>query len=166
MAKISDLSDAELGAKMRRIFTERNEHCDAGRMGDDAERAHEIINGLTNANREARAVAAGGPDPRNIERSEDDAQPTVTLSTGQQNGGSLVNGSYDLAFTLYNTNSTGVPIAGPVTNRAIAVTNGLFTTTVDFGPGYFNATGTNNWLSISVSLEKDSVMIGTWLSNW
>jgi len=65
------------------------------------------------------------------------------------NGGGAANGSYDLTFTLFATNSTGVAIAGPVTNTAVAVTNGLFTTLVDFGSGAF--IGTSNWLAIAVS---------------
>ena len=36
----------------------------------------------------------------------------------------------------------------PVTNNAVAVSNGLFTTLVDFGPGIF--TGGSNWLEIAV----------------
>jgi hypothetical protein len=62
--------------------------------------------------------------------------------------GSPATGSYDLAFTLYTTNVTGSVLAGPVTNTAVAVTNGLFTTLVDFGNAY---TGTSNWLEIAVS---------------
>jgi hypothetical protein len=78
------------------------------------------------------------------------AQGTAFTYQGQlQNNGSPASGSYDLAFTLYNTNITGVAIAGPVTNSAVTVTNGLFTTTVDFGPGVF--TGASNWLEITVS---------------
>ena len=76
------------------------------------------------------------------------AQGTAFTYQGHlQNGGNPANGSYDLAFTLYTTNVTGSAIAGPVTNAAVAVTNGLFTTTVDFGNAY---TGTSNWLAIAV----------------
>jgi BclA-like protein len=39
-------------------------------------------------------------------------------------------------------------VAGPVTNNAVAVTNGLFTVLIDFGPGVFN--GATNWLEIGV----------------
>jgi hypothetical protein len=78
------------------------------------------------------------------------AQGTAFTYQGQlQNSGNPVNGSYDLAFTLYTTNVTGSAIAGPVTNSATAVTNGLITTLVDFGPNVF--TGTSNWLEIAVS---------------
>jgi trimeric autotransporter adhesin len=64
------------------------------------------------------------------------------------NGASPASGSYDMKFTLYATNLTGNAIAGPLTNNAIAVNNGLFTTTLDFGGGVF--TGTNLWLDIFV----------------
>ena len=39
-------------------------------------------------------------------------------------------------------------MAGPVTNSDVAVTNGLFTTTLNFGPGIFS--GANYWLQIAV----------------
>ncbi len=78
------------------------------------------------------------------------AQGTAFTYQGQlQNNGSLASGSYDLTFTLFATNTGGVPIALPVTNSAAAVSNGLFTTTIDFGPGAF--TGGSNWLEIAVS---------------
>jgi hypothetical protein len=64
-------------------------------------------------------------------------------------GGAPANGSYDIQFTLYTTNVTGGPLAGPVTNSATSVSNGLFTAVVDFGPGVFN--GQPLWLDVSVS---------------
>src|SRR5208337_1828659 len=78
------------------------------------------------------------------------AQGTAFTYQGQlQNDGSPVAGSYDLTFTLYLVNSGGAAMAGPVTNTATAVTNGLFTTQVDFGPNVF--TGSSNWMEIAVS---------------
>jgi hypothetical protein len=78
------------------------------------------------------------------------AQGTAFSYQGRLNDGSApASGSYDLVFTLYNTSVTSVPVAGPVTNNAVAVTNGLFTTAVDFGTGVF--TGRSNWLQIAVS---------------
>src|SRR6516162_4914444 len=75
------------------------------------------------------------------------AQGTAFTYQGRLNsGGGSANGSYDLSFTLFNTNSSGTAIAGPVTNAAVSVSNGLFMTTVDFGAGAF--TGTSNWLEI------------------
>jgi hypothetical protein len=77
------------------------------------------------------------------------AQGTAFTYQGQlQNNGSLAGGTYNLTFTLFATNSGGSAVAGPVTNSAIAVSNGLFTVTVDFGAGVWN--GTTNWLEIAV----------------
>ena len=58
------------------------------------------------------------------------------------------NGAYDLAFSLFSTDSGGLPIAGALTNSATLVTNGLFTTTLDFGPSPFS--GATHWLEIAV----------------
>jgi alpha-galactosidase len=43
------------------------------------------------------------------------------------------NGNFDLRIGLFATSSGGNPLAGLVTNTAVAVTNGLFTTGIDFG---------------------------------
>jgi hypothetical protein len=63
-------------------------------------------------------------------------------------GGSPANGTYDLAFSLCETIQGGAATAGPITNSATKVTDGLFFVTLDFGPGPF--TGTNYWLDINV----------------
>jgi hypothetical protein len=77
------------------------------------------------------------------------AQGTAFTYQGRlQNGTNFASGKFDLAFSLYATNSDGGAIAGPVTNAAVSVTNGLFTTTVDFGNVF---TGGSNWLQIAVS---------------
>ena len=57
------------------------------------------------------------------------------------------NGAYDLTFTLYAANTGGVSVAGPVTNTATAVTNGLFTSMIDFGNVF---DGNALWLAIGV----------------
>src|SRR5271166_3716083 len=78
------------------------------------------------------------------------AQGAAFTYQGQlQNNGSPANGSYSFAFSLYNTSTGGSAIAGPLTNSAVGVTNGLFTVLVDFGPNAF--TGTSNWLQIAVA---------------
>jgi hypothetical protein len=78
------------------------------------------------------------------------AQGTTFTYQGQLNdGGSPAGGNYDFTFALYNsTNLAANIVAGPVTNSAVAVTNGLFTVPLNFGPGIF--TGTNYWLEIAV----------------
>ncbi len=70
-------------------------------------------------------------------------------------GGNPVSGNYDIQFALYLTNVDGTVYAGPVTNYAVVVTNGLFTTTVDFGLGIYN--GASNWLQIAVSTNEANV---------
>jgi hypothetical protein len=78
------------------------------------------------------------------------AQGTAFTYQGQlQNNGSPASGIYALSFTLFATNASGVPVAGPVTNNGVIVSNGLFTVQVDFGSGAF--TGQSNWLEIAVA---------------
>ncbi len=87
-------------------------------------------------------------------------QGTAFSYQGQlSSGGSSANGTYDFIFTLYpgaTTNATvpGTIPFGSVTNSHVAVNNGLFTTTLDFGPGAF--TGSNFWLQISVESITDT----------
>jgi hypothetical protein len=77
------------------------------------------------------------------------AQGTAFTYQGRLNtGGNPANGTYDLTFSLYTVSSGGGAAAGPITNSATAVTNGLFIVTLDFGPGVF--AGTNYWLDIAV----------------
>jgi trimeric autotransporter adhesin len=76
------------------------------------------------------------------------AQGTAFTYQGRlNNNGNPTTGSYDLKFSLFNTNVTGATITGPVTNSATSVSNGLFTATIDFGAGVFSA---NTWLEIAV----------------
>lgn len=77
------------------------------------------------------------------------AQGTAFLYQGQLNdGGAPANGNYDLRFAIYSTNVSGPLVAGPLTNSAVVVSNGLFTLNLDFGPGVF--TGPPRWLDIGV----------------
>jgi hypothetical protein len=78
------------------------------------------------------------------------AQGTAFNYQGHLNdGGNPANGTYDLQFAIYNsTNVPGVAVAGPVTHSAVGVSNGLFSVTLDFGPGVF--TGLDRWLQIAV----------------
>jgi hypothetical protein len=77
------------------------------------------------------------------------AQGTAFTYQGSLNvNGAPAAGNYDVQFTLYATNVTGSAVAGPVTNNAIAINNGIFTAAVDFGPGAF--TGAACWLDVAV----------------
>lgn len=78
------------------------------------------------------------------------AQGTAFTYQGQlTDGAAPAQGSYDLTFTVFDDVAAGTLVAGPVTNAAVAVSNGLFTTTIDFGPGVFQGSG--RWLEIGVA---------------
>jgi len=79
------------------------------------------------------------------------AAPLGTAFTYQgrlNDGGNPANGSYDLEFTLYDADIGPGAVAGPLTNAATAISNGLFTVTLDFGSGIFE--GNARWLEIAV----------------
>src|SRR5215469_5699668 len=55
-------------------------------------------------------------------------QGTSFTYQGQlRTNGGLANGTYNLQFALYTNSAGGAVVAGPVTNSAVTVTNGLFT---------------------------------------
>ena len=62
-------------------------------------------------------------------------------------GANAANGSYDLTFAVSDASVAGNQIAGPITNSAVAVSNGLFQVVLDFGD-VFN--GSNYWLQMAV----------------
>jgi hypothetical protein len=77
------------------------------------------------------------------------AQGTAFTYQGQLiNGTNPATGNYDFRLQLYDAGTGGNLLAGPVTNVAVGVTNGLFTMLIDFGPGIF--TGGSNWLHLGV----------------
>ena len=79
------------------------------------------------------------------------AQSTTFSYQGRLNAGdSPANGLYEMYFTLYDTPTNGNVVGTPVTVAPLSVTNGLFTTTLDFGSSAF--TGANRWLEIAVTV--------------
>jgi hypothetical protein len=77
------------------------------------------------------------------------AQGTVFTYQGRlEEAGTLANGIYDLRFTTYDTAGGGSQQGPMLTNAAAAVSNGLFTVTLDFGAGVF--TGPARWLEVAV----------------
>lgn len=62
--------------------------------------------------------------------------------------GAPANGIYDLQFTLFTAASIGAQVGPVVTRDDVAVTDGLFTVTLDFGASAF--TGSARWLEIGV----------------
>jgi hypothetical protein len=76
------------------------------------------------------------------------AQGTAFTYQGQlQSSGAPANGLYDFVFSLSNAPSGGSQVGGSVTSLAVGVTNGLFTTTLNFGAVF---AGNATWLAISV----------------
>jgi hypothetical protein len=79
-----------------------------------------------------------------------EAQNTAFTYQGRLSyGGAPAQGAYDLLFTLYDSmNEPGTVVAGPYTNSASAVANGIFTVALDFGADAFP--GADRWLEIAV----------------
>ena len=73
---------------------------------------------------------------------------SFTYDGSLTDNGTLATGSYDVQFTLYDAASGGSVVGGPLTDAAVPVVNGLFTTVLDFGSGAF--TGEARWLEIGV----------------
>src|SRR5882724_9250105 len=77
------------------------------------------------------------------------AQSTIFNYQGRLNvNGSPASGLYDFEFTIFKVETNGLIIAGPLTNSAVAVSNGLFNVALDFGNQPF--LGVNRWLDIAV----------------
>jgi len=77
------------------------------------------------------------------------AQGTAFTYQGRLNvGGIPANGLYDYRFKLYADPLGNTQVGGSYLTNAIAVTSGLFITTIDFGAAIF--TGSNYWLEVDV----------------
>ena len=76
------------------------------------------------------------------------AQSTAfTYQGALQDGGSPASGIYDLRFAIYDSLTNGAQQGGTLTNAATAVSNGLFTVTLDFGNQF---PGAARWLELGV----------------
>ncbi len=62
-------------------------------------------------------------------------------------GGTAANGNYDLQFALFDSLSGGTQIGSTQTINTVAVSNGVFTVSLDFGTNSFS--GANRFLEIS-----------------
>lgn len=88
------------------------------------------------------------------------AQGTAFSYQGKLNvGTNVANGNFDLTFALYATNSGGSAVAGPLTNSATVVANGLFSVTLNFGSNVFN--GSPLWLQIGVRTNGSATAFTT-----
>jgi len=76
------------------------------------------------------------------------AQGTAFTYQGRLNdGASPATGIYDLRFAIYDALNSGAQQGSLLTNSATAVSNGLFSVTLDFGSQF---SGANRWLDIGV----------------
>ena len=82
-----------------------------------------------------------------------EAQGTAFTYQGRLNlGANVASGNFDLTFALYNV-ASGAGQVGLTTTNAVVVSNGLFTTTLDFGA---NFPGADRWLEIGVRTNHGS----------
>jgi hypothetical protein len=63
-------------------------------------------------------------------------------------GGSPANGNFDLEFRLFNAESGGGQVGSTVQQLNVAVANGIYAVTLDFGSG--GLTGADRWLEIAI----------------
>jgi hypothetical protein len=76
------------------------------------------------------------------------AQGTAFTYQGRLNNGTnAANGIYDLRFAIYDAATAGTQQGSLLTNAATAISNGLFTVTLDFGNQF---PGAARWLEIGV----------------
>jgi hypothetical protein len=71
---------------------------------------------------------------------------SITYQGTLMDTGNSANGVYDLRFSLYDSVSGGVQI-GSTVDRTLPITNGLFSTEIDFG---FNFAGADRWMQLEV----------------
>src|SRR5258706_12071372 len=76
------------------------------------------------------------------------AQTAFTYQGRLGDNGGAAYGIYDLRFRLYDALTGGSTVGSQLTTNGVAVSNGLFTVTLDFGAGIF--TGSTRWLEIHV----------------
>jgi len=87
------------------------------------------------------------------------AQSTAFTYQGRlDSSGSPSTGGYDLRVAVFDA-ADGGNLRGLLTNSAVAVSNGLFTTTLDFGFGVFN--GGPRWLEIGVRSNGTATAFNT-----
>jgi len=74
--------------------------------------------------------------------------PTFTYQGELSESGSAADGAYDFRFRLFDAASGGAQVGSQVTVSAVAVSGGLFSVPLDFGPAALS--GDRRWLEIGV----------------
>lgn len=103
-------------------------------------------------------ATALGDDPPNDTTRQIQAVTALGTSFSYQgrlvDAGSPANGAYDLRFILYDAETGGAQVGATDDAADVAVTNGLFTTTLDFGATAFN--GDARWVEIAIRAGSSS----------
>jgi hypothetical protein len=82
------------------------------------------------------------------------AQTTAFSYQGRLNaGGNPAAGSYEMRFELFDAVAGGVRVGPTVTDSSVAVANGIFTSTLDFGAPAFD--GSARYLEVAVRPAND-----------
>ena len=94
------------------------------------------------------AIAALGPDDDQSTVSAVAIGTGITYQGRLLDAGSPANGLYDLRFVAYDAEVGGTQFGTLVTKEDVSVTNGLFTTLLDFGPDTFKTD--QRWVEMAV----------------
>ena len=74
-----------------------------------------------------------------------------------QDAGRPANGRYDIQLTLYSKQSGGSVLAGPITLYGVNVSDGNFSTNVDFGP--MAPMTSQGWVDVKVSTAGENAFV-------
>lgn len=86
-------------------------------------------------------------------------QGTAFAYQGQlTQSGQPATGSYDLRAILYNAEAGGSQVGPIITNLAVAVSQGVFSVSLDFGTGAFD--GSSRWLELAVRTAGGGAFTG------
>jgi hypothetical protein len=106
----------------------------------------------------ALAVGAGqaqGPGPQGDAGVQAALGTAFTYQGQLKQGGNPVNANCDFQFSLWNASSGGTQVGTTQTKSNVSVSNGLFTTSLDFGSVF---TGDALWLAVAVRCPAGSGM--------
>ena len=102
----------------------------------------------------ASIVTAQGPKPSDARAPKVSAGTAFTYQGQLKNNGALVTQSCNFQFSLFDAASSGNQIGATQTKSNVSVSNGLFTTSIDFGANAF--TGDTRFLQIAVACPSGS----------
>ncbi|MCA9311852.1 MAG: hypothetical protein KDA21_11640 [Phycisphaerales bacterium] len=83
--------------------------------------------------------------------------PAFTYQGLLRDGGDIVSGTYTLRFRLYDAASGGNQVGPSLTSSNVTVTDGVFSSTLNFGADAFD--GSMRWLEVSVRQPPDGYTV-------